>query len=127
MVHLLERIDTYVGVEIKVGPAAATLERMIAAGEPPFDFVFIDADKPGYGAYLDQSLRLSHPGTVIVADTVIRNGAVLEAAPADENARAMREFNARLAADPRLDAIIVPMLKRDVDGLAIAVVKGEGA
>lgn len=119
----LDRVPNGARVDIRVGAAAATLQAMIAAGEPPFDLIFIDADKPGYSGYLDQSLRLSRPGTVIVADNVIRNGAVMEQPPPDANARAMREFNARLSADARLDAIIVPMLKRDVDGFAIAVVK----
>ena len=109
-------------VDIRVGPAAAALRAMIAGREEPFDFVFIDADKTGYRDYLELALQLSRPGTVIVADNVIRNGAVLEPAPGDEAARAIRTFNASLAAHPRLDAIIVPLLRGEVDGIAIAVV-----
>lgn len=68
-------------------------------------------------------MRLSRPGTVIVADNVIRDGAVMAAAPPDENARAMRAFNAALAAHPRLESIILPTYKGKVDGLSISVVK----
>ena len=58
------------------------MHRLIRERVPPFDLIFIDADKPGYPAYLDLSLKLSRPGTVIIADNLIRDGAVL-----DETAR----------------------------------------
>src|SRR5262245_9456594 len=116
----LDRVPNGDRVEIRVGPAAASLRGMAAAGEGPFEFIFIDADKPGYAEYLALSLPLSRPGTVIVADNVIREGAVMEPAPADENARAIRDFNQALAANPRLDAVIVPLIREKIDGIAIA-------
>ena len=75
-------------VVIHVGPAADTMRRMIDRGEPPFDLIFIDADKPGYSRYLDLSLELARSGSVIVADNLIRDGAVMDANVEDENARA---------------------------------------
>jgi caffeoyl-CoA O-methyltransferase len=110
-------------VTIEVGAAEQTLQRLIAEGTAPFDLVFIDADKPGYPRYLDLSLQLSRPGTVILADNLIRDGAVLEAVPADENARAARAFNAMLAADTRLESIIIPVLGKKVDGMSISIVR----
>jgi len=110
-------------VEVRVGPGAATLRAMIAAGERPFDVVFIDADKEGYAEYLELSLQLSRPGSVIMADNLIRGGRVLEPASPDPRVQGVREFNARLAAHPRLDSIILPILREDLDGVSISLVK----
>jgi predicted O-methyltransferase YrrM len=110
-------------VTIHVGPAESTLQRLIEEQTPKFDLVFIDADKPGYPRYLDLSLQLSRPGTVILADNLIREGGVLDEVPSDENARAARAFNARLAADQRLESIIIPVLGKKVDGMSISIVK----
>ncbi len=110
-------------VTIEVGPAADTLRRLIAERVTSFDLIFIDADKPGYSTYLDLCLQLSRPGTVILADNLIRNGAVLQDTPPDENARAARAFNAKLAADSRLESIIIPALGKSVDGMSISLVK----
>jgi len=109
-------------INILIGPAELSLRRLIEAHEPAFDMVFIDADKPGYSAYLDLAMRMSRPGTVIVADNVIRDGAVMDQAPADENARAARAFNAMVAAHPRLESIILPSYKHKIDGMAISIV-----
>lgn len=110
-------------VEIQVGPAADALCHMAASHAPPFDFVFIDADKPGYARYLELVLPLSRPGTVIVADNVIRDGLVMAPMPTDDNARGARAFNAAVAAHPRLDSIIVPVVRRTIDGMSISIVK----
>ncbi|MBY0496369.1 MAG: O-methyltransferase [Cyanobacteria bacterium] len=110
-------------VTIEVGTAEDTLERLIKTSVPPFDLVFIDADKPGYENYLDLSLRLSRPGTVIIADNLIRDGAVLQTSPEEENARAARAFNAKLAAETRLESIIIPVLGKRIDGMSISIVK----
>lgn len=110
-------------VTIEVGAAANTLRRLIAARVEPFDLIFIDADKPGYVRYLDLSLELSRHGTVILADNLIRDGAVLDEHSAEENAGAARAFNARLAAHPRLESIIVPVLGKKVDGMSISFVR----
>ena len=110
-------------VTIEVGPAAETMRRLIDRQVPPFDLIFIDADKPGYSTYLDLSLQLSRPGTVILADNLIRDGAVLDEAVEEENARAARAFNAKLAAEPRLESIIIPVLGKRIDGMAISIVR----
>lgn len=107
-------------VEIRVGDAAESLRAMAAAGEAPFDFVFIDADKSGYPRYLELVLPLSRTGTVIVADNIIRNGAVMGASPADPNDRGARAYNAAAAAHPRLETIALPMFKEKLDGMAIS-------
>ena len=109
-------------VEVKVGDAAASMIAMIEAGEAPFDFIFIDADKVGYVKYLELALRLSRPGTVIVADNVIRNGAVLDENPADANDRGARAYNAAVAAHPRLESIALPIFRNKIDGIAISLV-----
>lgn len=110
-------------VTIRVGPAADTMQEMIAAAEEPFDLIFIDADKPGYSAYLDLAIRLSKPGTVILADNLIRNGAVLDTQPADDNTRAARAFNSKLAGDERLESVILPIVRENVDGMSISIVR----
>ena len=110
-------------VELRVGRASDSLRAMVAAGEAPFDVVFIDADKEGYVEYLELSLQLSHAGTVILADNVIRGGLVLEEAVSDSRARGARAFNEALAAHPRLDSLILPVIRERLDGLSISIVK----
>ncbi len=105
-------------VEILVGEAKKLLEAMVESGVVPFDLIFIDADKEGYPEYLEWSLKLSRPGSLILADNAIRGGSVLE--PEDESARATREFNETLAGHPRLSAIVLPLIRERIDGLAIA-------
>ena len=91
---------------------------MVENGEGPFDLVFIDADKESYPEYLDWSLRLSRPGSLILADNTIRGGSVLD--PQDGSARATREFNERVAADPALLGIVLPLIRERIDGITIA-------
>jgi predicted O-methyltransferase YrrM len=119
----VDRAGVGARVTIHVGPAEQTLQQLIEQRTPKFDLIFIDADKPGYPRYLDLSLQLSRPGTIILADNLIRDGGVLDAAPAEENARAARAFNAILAADQRLESIIIPVLGKKVDGMSISIVK----
>jgi caffeoyl-CoA O-methyltransferase len=119
----LDRSVPGVDVDVRVGPASDLLRRMIVAREPPFDIVFIDADKPSYREYLDLSLELSHPGTVILADNVIRHGGVTDAEPGDENARAAKAFNDAIAKHSRLESIILPIVRERIDGLSISIVK----
>jgi caffeoyl-CoA O-methyltransferase len=108
-------------VEIRVGDARELLADLIENDEGPFDLVFIDADKEGYPEYLEWSLKLTRPGSLILGDNAIRGGSVLD--PADDSSRAIREFNRRLAEDPRLSAIVLPLIRERVDGLAIARVR----
>jgi len=95
---------------------------MVEEGEGPFDLVFIDADKGSYPEYLEWALRLSRPGSLILADNAVRGGSVLD--PEDESARATRDFNEALARDPRLSALVLPLIRERVDGLAMARVLG---
>lgn len=106
-----------------VGDAAASLAEMISAGVAPFDFIFLDADKTGYVKYLELALQLSHPGTVIVADNTIRNGAVLDGCATEDYDHGARHYNAVAAAHPRLESIALPMLKDKIDGMTISRVK----
>jgi len=111
-------------VDIRIGRATETLDKMIAAKEASFDFVFIDADKTGYVGYLHQVLQLSHSGTVILSDNLIRHGAVLPGFDSpDKDAVAVSEFNKLIASHPRLESILLPIVKGKIDGMAISLVK----
>ena len=119
----LERAGVGDRVEIRVGPAADTLAGMVAAGTEPFDLVFIDADKDGYPTYLQRTLELSRPGTVIVADNVVRGGAVADDATVDPMALGVRRFLADASGDARIDATAVQTVgTKGHDGFALLVV-----
>jgi caffeoyl-CoA O-methyltransferase len=105
-------------VEIRVGDAHELLAALIEDDEGPFDVIFIDADKESYPAYLDASLHLVREGSVILGDNTIRGGTVLD--PQDATARATREFNERIARDPNLSGIVLPLIRERIDGLTIA-------
>jgi predicted O-methyltransferase YrrM len=110
-------------VEVRLGPAQETLPRLIAEGAGPFDLIFIDADKPGYPDYCAWSLKLSRRGTVIVADNVIRDGAVIDPASEDPRVQGMRRFNELLAAEPRVSATEIQTVgSKGYDGFALMVV-----
>jgi predicted O-methyltransferase YrrM len=110
-------------VELRVGRATETLRQMIERREAPFDLIFIDADRASYVEYLDLVLQLSHAGTVILADNLIRNGRVIDDQPADESERGAKAFNEALAANHRLDSIILPIIRTTLDGLSISIVE----
>jgi predicted O-methyltransferase YrrM len=110
-------------VELRLGPALETLPRLAAEGRGPFDMIFLDADKPNNPAYLDWALRLARPGTLIVADNVVRGGAVLDAA-GDASVQGIRRFAARLAAEPRLSATAIQTVGgKGYDGFVLALVE----
>jgi caffeoyl-CoA O-methyltransferase len=109
-------------VEIRVGRAIDVLPRLALEGAGPFDLTFIDADKVGYVDYLDWAIQLSRPGSLIIADNVIRDGAVTETATGDEAVDGIRRFNAALAADRRVSATAVQTVGvKGYDGFAAAV------
>jgi predicted O-methyltransferase YrrM len=111
-------------VEIKVGKASETLETMITEKEELFDMIFIDADKPPYAEYFGYALALSHPGTLIICDNVIREGKILEENSKDENVKGARRFNKMLSENDKVTATIIATVgAKDYDGMAIAVVK----
>jgi len=113
-------------VEVRVGRALDTLPRLVAEGRGPFDLVFIDADKPNYAAYLDWTLELTRRGSLIVADNVVRDGAVADAVSDDPSVQGVRRFLAALAAEPRLSATAIQTVgSKGYDGFAIARVTGD--
>ncbi len=113
-------------VEIRVGPASESLAHLVAEGGGPFDLVFIDADKEGYPDYLGWALRLTRPGSLVVADNVVRDGAVIDPASSDPRVQAMRRFTQLLADEPRLDATVLQTVgNKGYDGLAFALVVAE--
>ena len=111
-------------VEVRVGPALDSLEKLVAGKTEAFDFVFIDADKTGYPDYLTWSLRLSHRGTMIIADNVVRDGAIADAKSDDRSVQAVRRMNEMLAREKRVDATVLQTVgTKGYDGWAIALVK----
>ncbi len=121
----LERAGLSDKAEVRVGPGAELLPAL--ASEPPFDLVFIDADKPGYTTYLDWALRLTRVGGLIVADNCIRGGAPLRGDTSDPGNAAVAEYDQRVTSDPRLVSVALPLREDGTDGMAISVVvAGEG-
>jgi predicted O-methyltransferase YrrM len=105
--------------EVIAGPALDTLPTLSG----PFDLVFIDADKRSNAEYLAWALRLSRPGTLIVADNVIRDGALVDAGSDDPSVAGVRAFFAAVAAEPRLRATAIQTVgAKGYDGFALALV-----
>lgn len=112
-------------VEVRLGRAIDSLPKLAAEGRGPFDLIFIDADKPGYPDYFAWALKLSRRGTLIVADNVIRKGAVIDAASSDPNVQGMRRFYDAVAAEPRVSATAIQTVgSKGYDGFLLAVVTG---
>ena len=111
-------------VEIRVGKGIDLLPKLVEEGAGPFDMIFIDADKPPYKEYFDWSLKLSRPGTLIVADNVIREGKVLHDKSPDEMVAGVKRFNAALAVNHAVTATIIQTIgAKEHDGMALAIVK----
>jgi caffeoyl-CoA O-methyltransferase len=106
--------------EVRVGRALDLLPAL--ESEAPFDLVFIDADKPPYAQYLDWALRLTRPGSIIVADNCIREGKAFKQ-PEDDGTAGIVALNKRMASDPRLVSLALAMDDDYTDGFAVAVVK----
>ena len=114
----VERAGLAHRVEVQVGDARELLAALAENDAGPFDLVFIDADKEGYPEYLEWAMHLSRPGSLVLADNTVRGGSVLD--PQDGSARATREFNERVAGDPRLSGIVLPLIRERIDGITIA-------
>jgi predicted O-methyltransferase YrrM len=111
-------------VEVRLGPAAESLAKLHEAGAAPFDFIFIDADKPSNPNYLEWALKLSRSGTVIVVDNVIREGAIIDAESTDASVLGVRRLFAMMAAEPRIDATALQTVgSKGYDGFVMGVVK----
>jgi predicted O-methyltransferase YrrM len=110
-------------VEVRVGPALESMRALYEGGAGPFDLVFIDADKESLPGYLEWSLKLSRPGTVIIADNVVRDGKVIDRKSTDPHVRGVQRFLELAAAEPRLSMTAIPTVgARGYDGFSVAVV-----
>jgi len=117
-------------VEMRVGAALQTLPQLAAEGAGPFDLIFIDADKQNYPGYFEWSLKLSRPGTVIIGDNVVRDGAILDPdaydpTHGDEVIKGVRRFYELVAAEPRVSAnatAIQTVGAKGHDGFALMIV-----
>jgi predicted O-methyltransferase YrrM len=119
----VERAGLSGRIEIRLGNALDTLPQLAAEKQPPFDFTFIDADRPNLADYFDWAVRLSHPGSVIVVDNVVRKGGVIDASSDDPNIKGVRRFNDRLKDDTRVSATMVQTVSaKGYDGFAMALV-----
>ncbi|WP_432786698.1 Catechol O-methyltransferase [Oligella sp. MSHR50489EDL] len=111
-------------IEVIQGAAADTLQRLIDEGCEPFDFVFIDADKGNNPLYLELSLKLSRPGTVIIGDNVVRHGKVLDEDARGSNIQGLRSFFELMSNHPQLDATAIQTVgAKSWDGFSMAIVK----
>jgi len=111
-------------VQVRVGPAIDSLAQLEKEGGKPFDLIFIDADKESGPAYLEVALRLSHVGTVIIVDNVIRDGAVADASSTDPRVVGSRRVLEMMGSNPRLEASALQTVgSKGYDGFAIAIVR----
>ena len=109
-------------VEVVVGAALDTLPTLADRGET-FDLIFIDADKENNVAYVEWAIRLGVPGSIIVVDNIARFGRVLEPAPDDLQASAVRDMLEMMGANPRLDAAAIQTVgTKGWDGFAVAII-----
>jgi caffeoyl-CoA O-methyltransferase len=119
----IDRAKLTAKVEVMVGPALASLESLRSAATPPFDLIFIDADKENCPAYLDHAIALSREGTLIVVDNVIRRGRLIETDTGDASVEGVRAMMDRIAKDPRLAAAGIQTVgAKGYDGMVLALV-----
>ena len=110
-------------VEVIVGAALDTLPTLVGR-EEPFDLIFIDADKENNVAYVEWAIKLGAPGSIIVVDNIARSGRVLDPAPNDLQARAVRDMLEMMGENPRLDAAAIQTVgTKGWDGFAVAIIK----
>ena len=115
-------------IELKIAPAIETLRALPA--EPAIDLAFIDADKPSYAGYYEEILTRLRPNGVILVDNTLWSGAVIDKKATDDNTKAIRAFNDMVAADPRVDCVIIPLgdgltfLRKNLDAFLNLVFAG---
>lgn len=111
-------------VEVRVGPAVDSLAALASEDRPPFDLVFIDADRRNNPAYVSSAIELSRPGALIVVDNVVRDGRVLDASSQDPDILGVRHMLEALSQDPRVDATAIQTVgSKGYDGFLVAVVR----
>lgn len=110
-------------VEIIVGPAIESLQALVARNEPGYDFVFIDVDKALTTEYFALSLQLSHVGSLIVVDNVVRGGRIAHEAEGDASVQGMQRFLDALANESRVSATAIQTVgSKGHDGFVLAIV-----
>ncbi|MEV7176548.1 O-methyltransferase [Kitasatospora sp. NPDC093679] len=110
--------------EVRLGPAAGTLQQLADEGTDPFDLVFIDADKPGNPVYFAWALRLTRPGSLIVVDNTVRGGKVAEADSTDPAVVGVRRLHDAIAAEPRVSATSIQTVgSKGYDGFTLIRVR----
>ena len=113
-------------IELRIGPALETLPQLAAEGCGPFDLIFIDADNQSNPEYLAWALALSRRGTLIVADNVVRGGAVADPGDVDPRVQGIRRFYELLAAEPRVSATAIQTVgAKGYDGFALVLVTAD--
>lgn len=111
-------------VELRLGPALETLPQLARENAGPFDFVFIDADKPNIPTYFDWAVKLARRGAVIVVDNVVRSGEVINVASSDTGVPGVRKLIEGLSSDPRVEATAIQTVgAKGYDGFLMAIVK----
>ncbi len=122
----LARIGFSEAIEIRVGDAVESLRDLRAEGYRPFDLIFLDGNKAQYPDYLDGVIELSRPGTLIIADNVVRDGAIVHEDSDDPRVLGVREFNRKIAGDLRLSATALQTVgSKGYDGFSMIFVSGE--
>lgn len=110
-------------IDLRVGRAMDILHELIQQHVEPFDFIFIDADKPPYKEYMELAIRLSRPGTLIVCDNVIRGGKILDPHATDEKVLGVQRLNTFLQTCTTVTATILQTIgSKEYDGMVLAVV-----
>jgi len=113
-------------IELRVGAALDSLPKIALENRGPFDLIFVDADKRNNPSYLTWALKLSRPGSVIVIDNVVRQGAIVDPSLGDPTLEGVKRMNEMIAAEPRLDATAIQTVGiKGYDGFIIAVVTAE--
>ena len=110
-------------VDLRVGDALDTLPKLDTEGRGPFDLIFIDADKPNIPSYFEWALKLSHSGTLIIVDNVVRDGTVLDAGSDDPTTRGVRRFFDMLSVTPRVTGTAIQTVgMKGYDGFSLIIV-----
>lgn len=111
-------------IDVRLGKAIDVLPILEKEGAGPFDMIFIDADKPPYTEYFQWALKLSRPGTLIIADNVVREGKILLEESTDEMVAGVKRFNKYLSECKDITATIFQTIgAKEHDGMAIGIVK----
>ena len=103
-------------IDLRIGPAVDSMDKLIADGAAPFDFVFIDADKGNYDAYYERALKLTRKGALIALDNMLWSGAVADPSNNEDSTRAIRALNEKVHADSLVDIALATI----ADGIMLA-------